>query len=266
MMMMMINHESLRVGRSALWVKMLRREIQVTFGALLSLQKIFSSKTPSFIPSKLTKMALVTIPELHNYQRHHSLSECPGQIQVIFGPMFSGKTTELLRRIKRYQIANHRCLVVKYEKDLRYNMNDVATHDKQTLAATACSVLYSIKKQALQATVIGIDEGQFFPDVVDFAEEMASEGKTVIVAALDGTFQRQAFGNVLNLVPLAESVVKLNAVCMNCFKDAAFTKRLGSDKKIEVIGGADKYMAVCRDCFKLAHIQDMLSNSMVAEH
>ncbi|KXJ29246.1 Thymidine kinase, cytosolic [Exaiptasia diaphana] len=211
-------------------------------------------------------MALVTVPGLTNYFRHHSISECPGQIQVIFGPMFSGKTTELLRRIKRYQIANHRCLVVKYEKDNRYDLGGIATHDRQTLAATACSVLYSIKKQASQATVIGIDEGQFFPDVVDFAEEMASEGKTVIIAALDGTFQRQAFGNILNLVPLAESVVKLNAVCMNCYKDAAFTKRLSADQKVEVIGGADKYMSVCRDCYNLASVQDMLNSSSEGEH
>lgn len=78
---------------------------------------------------------------------------------------------------------------------------------------------------------------------------MANAGKTVIVAALDGTFQRKAFGNILNLVPLAESVVKLTAVCMECFREAAYTKRLGVEKEVEVIGGADKYHAVCRLCY-----------------
>lgn len=78
---------------------------------------------------------------------------------------------------------------------------------------------------------------------------MANAGKTVIVAALDGTFQRKAFGVILNLVPLAESVVKLNAVCMGCFREAAYTKRLGTEKEVEVIGGADKYHAVCRLCY-----------------
>src|SRR5690348_9043635 len=87
-----------------------------------------------------------------------------------------------------------------------------------------------------------------FPDLVEFCEKMADMGKTVIVAALDGTFQRKPFGNVLNLVPLAESVCKLNAVCMLCQKDAAFTKRTVQDTALEVIGGADKYVAVCRAC------------------
>lgn len=78
---------------------------------------------------------------------------------------------------------------------------------------------------------------------------MANEGKTVIVAALDGTFQRKPFGEVLMLVPLAESVTKLNAVCMVCYKDAPFTRRLGNETKIELIGGSDMYISVCRTCF-----------------
>nr|XP_044600417.1 thymidine kinase, cytosolic isoform X4 [Equus asinus] len=88
-----------------------------------------------------------------------------------------------------------------------------------------------------------------FPDIVEFSEAMANAGKTVIVAALDGTFQRKAFGAILNLVPLAESVVKLTAVCMECFREAAYTKRLGTEKEVEVIGGADKYHSVCRLCY-----------------
>ncbi|XP_058140794.1 thymidine kinase, cytosolic isoform X1 [Dasypus novemcinctus] len=89
----------------------------------------------------------------------------------------------------------------------------------------------------------------WFPDIVEFSEAMANAGKTVIVAALDGTFQRKAFGNILNLVPLAESVVKLTAVCMGCFREASYTKRLGAETEVEVIGGADKYQSVCRLCY-----------------
>jgi hypothetical protein len=88
-----------------------------------------------------------------------------------------------------------------------------------------------------------------FPDVVTFCEEMANYGKTVIVAALDGTFQRKPFGKICELVPLAESVVKLTAVCQICQASAAFSKRLGDEKQIELIGGADKYIAVCRHCY-----------------
>uniref|UniRef100_A0A8C3RPY5 Thymidine kinase n=1 Tax=Chelydra serpentina TaxID=8475 RepID=A0A8C3RPY5_CHESE len=90
---------------------------------------------------------------------------------------------------------------------------------------------------------------QFFPDIVEFCEAMANVGKTVIVAALDGTFQRKAFGSILNLVPLAESVVKLNAVCMECYREASYTKRLGAEREVEVIGGSDKYHMVCCVCY-----------------
>ncbi|XP_002733254.1 thymidine kinase, cytosolic-like [Saccoglossus kowalevskii] len=174
-----------------------------------------------------------------------------GQIQVIFGPMFSGKTTELIRRIKRFQIANHSCLIVKYANDDRYDKNGIATHDREVKAAVSATELCPLRKTAMKYDVIGIDEGQFFPDCVEFSEEMASKGKKVIVAALDGTFQRKGFGNILNLVPLAESVIKLNAVCMHCYSEASYTKRLGVETAVEIIGGTDKYMAVCRACYVL---------------
>ncbi|XP_053309156.1 thymidine kinase, cytosolic [Spea bombifrons] len=178
-----------------------------------------------------------------------SPSKIRGQIQVIFGPMFSGKSTELMRRVRRFQIAQYKCLVIKYAKDTRYSKEHLATHDRNTMAAVSACTLADVVPEALSCSVIGIDEGQFFPDVVDFCEEMANRGKTVIVAALDGTFQRKAFGDILNLVPLAESVVKLNAVCMECYREASYTKRLGAEKEVEVIGGADMYHSVCRQCF-----------------
>lgn len=173
-----------------------------------------------------------------------------GEIQVIFGPMFSGKSTELIRRVKRYQIAKYRCLLVRYAKDVRYSTTAVATHDRQQLPAVSAEVLSSLNNAADGVNVIGIDEGQFFPDCVEFAERMANAGKIVIVAALDGTFQRVGFGDILRLIPLAESVVKLKAVCMACFSDASFTKRTTLEKELELIGGEDKYMAVCRSCHR----------------
>lgn len=164
--------------------------------------------------------------------------------------MFSGKTTELMRRMKRYQIANYNCLVIKYANDTRYDKEALATHDKQTLPATSAVTLLPMVGEASEYDVIGVDEGQFFPDVVTFCEQMADRGKTVIVAALDGTYQRKGFGNILELVPLAESVVKLTAVCMQCYGEASFTKRKGAETAVEVIGGADKYLATCRACYK----------------
>lgn len=128
---------------------------------------------------------------------------------------------------------------------------------------------------AMDFDVIGVDEGQFvrschrcafsfqksrpplflillslqFEGIADFCEKMSNMGKTVIVAALDGTFQRKPFGHILELVPLAEHVTKLKAVCVQCQGDAAFSKRLGSDTRVELIGGADMYNAVCRQCY-----------------
>ena len=156
-----------------------------------------------------------------------------------------------MRRLKRYQFAKHNCLIVKYQRDNRYDEEGISTHDQQTMRAVSCLTLSSLTEsgQVDDVSVIGIDEGQFFPDTVSFAEQMANRGKTVIVAALDGTFQRQEFGQILHLIPLAESVIKLTAVCMICFEEASFTKRIGQEKELEVIGGPEKYMAVCRKCF-----------------
>ena len=145
-------------------------------------------------------------------------------------------------------------MIVKYAKDVRYDEEGIATHCGMKIPATVSTTkLEEITNNILKEDydVIGIDEGQFFPDVVTWAETMANTGKVVVVAALDGTFQRKPFGDILSLIPLAEEVTKLKAVCMNCFEEAAFSKRITSDDegKVEVIGGADKYMAVCRACF-----------------
>jgi len=174
-----------------------------------------------------------------------------GEIQVILGPMFSGKTTELQRRIRRYKVADHQCLIVKYLNDTRYSETGMATHDRQTMDAVPCTLLDEVSPFVNEYDVIGIDEGQFFPDLVQHCEAWAKSGQTVIVAALDGTFQRRPFGSVLELIPLSEQVTKLSAVCVLCYNDASFTRRLGSETKIEVIGGAEKYLAVCRKCFSL---------------
>ncbi|XP_025081411.1 thymidine kinase, cytosolic-like [Pomacea canaliculata] len=172
-----------------------------------------------------------------------------GHIELIIGPMFSGKTTELIRRLKRYRVAQYGCLIVKYAGDTRYTDNGVATHDRQTLPAISTKTLAPIFSDALTYDVIGIDEGQFFTDVVSFSDQLANEGKIVIVAALDGTFQKKAFGDILNLVPVAENVTKLSAICAICYQSAAFTRRKTKENEVEVIGGGDKYVAVCRTCF-----------------
>ena len=150
--------------------------------------------------------------------------------------MFSGKSTELIRRLQRFKIARYNCLIVKYANDKRYTEDDaIATHDRQMLQAVNATKLNDLKSKfniVEDYDVIGIDEGQFFPDIIEFAESMANNGKTVIVAALDGTYQRKGFANILELVPLAEHVIKLTAVCMICFEDGSYTKRITEDKEV----------------------------------
>ena len=174
-----------------------------------------------------------------------------GQIQLIIGPMFSGKTTELIRRLKRYKVAKYECLIIKYALDVRYEeVDSLTTHDRQTLSAVSTVELMPLKTDAQNYDVIGIDEGQFFPDIADFAEEMANSGKTVIIAGLNGTYKRRGFNNILKLVPLSEDIIKLSAICMNCLKEeASYTKRIVKETDLEMIGGLEKYKAMCRKCF-----------------
>lgn len=174
-----------------------------------------------------------------------------GSIALVIGPMFAGKTTELMRRVKREVFAKKRCCIVKYSHDNRYDADNVATHDDQVLTATfSISKLAELEKKWKDYDVVAIDEGQFFPDLLPFCCNAADVGKHVIVCALDGDFLRKPFGSVCDLIPHCEEVMKITAICMNCHeKDACFTMRTVSSTEQELIGGANAYAAVCRDCY-----------------
>lgn len=174
-----------------------------------------------------------------------------GSIQLIIGPMFSGKSSELIRRVRRFEHARRVVMVVRYAHDTRYSSECVASHDKAMLKAISAVRLADARAQldAVGADVCAIDEGQMYEDIVEFAEDCASRGITVIVAALDGDFRRKPFGRILELIPLAEKVDKLSAVCVGCYGEAAFTERLTSATQVQLIGGADIYRPVCRRCF-----------------
>ena len=180
-----------------------------------------------------------------------------GQIQLILGPMWAEKTSELIRRCRRYKHAGKKCVMIKYSEDTRYSENYIVTHDGNKYEAIPCKILEEIKSKLdiCMYDVIGIDEGQFYDDIVEFCEELANGGKIVIVAALDGTFERKPFKRILELVPLSEHVIKLSSVCMKCGKDASFTmknnKNKGNEIKIIDIGGLDKYCSVCRTCYNI---------------
>lgn len=127
--------------------------------------------------------------------------------------------------------------------------------------AMKCNNLSEIRDIYKEYDAIAIDEGQFFSDIVEMAEIMANNGKYVIVSGLDGTFERKPFGNILNLVAIAEKVTKLNSICAYCFKLAAFSHRTVKSKEVELIGGEDSYKPVCRKCFFGNQISNSTPNS-----
>lgn len=175
-----------------------------------------------------------------------------GMVQVIYGPMFSGKTTELLRRVRIYRIRGAVCLLLK-TKDSRYenDIHNVMTHDQfNYLEAVSCDSLYEREGLVGEADIVAIDEGQFFPDIVEFCEELANRGKIVIVACLDSDYRREPFGNICSLVAKSEQVTKLGSICRYCKTDAYFTARISAETELRVIGGLDKYVPVCRRCYK----------------
>lgn len=187
-----------------------------------------------------------------------------GRVELIIGPMFAGKTTELMRRVKREIHARRSCFVIKYSKDTRYDVHNVASHDQLTLRAQAAvSQLTEVHDKWQKFDVLAIDEGQFFADLVDFCNTAADAGKIVMVSALDGDYRRKPFGQICELVPYCESVDKLTAVCMMCHEQpACFTRRTVNVEQQELIGGADMYIATCRGCYmrqQLPSIEEMRS-------
>ncbi|KJH51648.1 thymidine kinase [Dictyocaulus viviparus] len=182
-----------------------------------------------------------------------------GRIVCIVGPMFSGKTTELIRMHDRYKIAGKTCVLVKYAGDTRYDPELVITHKRVTAEGSTliARTLRDVRSElfAAETDVVAIDEGQFFNDLSYTCDQLALEGKIVIVAALDGSFLRKPFPEVSQLIPISDEVKKLSAVCMKCGDDAPFTFRSTNEKAVEVIGGEDTYQALCRFCYYTCSIR-----------
>ena len=177
-----------------------------------------------------------------------------GMIQIICGPMFSGKTTELLRRVRRYMIQNEQCLLLKStEERYKDSLRRIVSHDQHYLEAHPCDKLYDKFQEACSAGVIGIDEGQFFEDIVPFSEELANRGKIVIIASLDSDFRREPFGKITELIAKAEDITKLTSICFLCKQDAAFSARITPEQDVVLIGGSEKYRPVCRACYFEMH-------------
>lgn len=179
----------------------------------------------------------------------HLLPRDTGWIEVITGCMFSGKTEELIRRLRRAQIAKQEVLIIKPEIDKRYSDNNIVSHNTQTLASVVLPDASQILNLAKSAQVIGIDEVQFFGnEVVDICKELANKGKRVIVAGLDQDYTAKPFEPVPQLLCEAEYITKTLAICMACGNPADRTQRKTISSEKVLIGAADIYEARCRKC------------------
>ena len=174
-----------------------------------------------------------------------------GWIEVICGPMFSGKTEELIRRLVRSQIAQQKVTIFKPTLDDRYSEDYIVSHNKRKIKTLTVRNPSDIEKYSQDANVIGIDEAQFFDlSLVNVCKKLADEGKRIIIAGLEKDFQAIPFGPMPQLLVDAEYVTKVNAICIRCGNPANFSQRISDEKKQVVIGEIDKYEARCRKCFK----------------
>jgi thymidine kinase len=181
-----------------------------------------------------------------------NVSASSGWIEVVCGSMFSGKTQELIRRLKLANIAKQKVQVFNSHLDVRYAKEHLVSHDKSMLAAKAVKSAREILKEVDKDTqVVGIDEAHFFgPEIVEVAQKLADSGRRVIVAGLDQDYRGEAFDNMAKLMAVAEFVTKNLAICMVCGNPAHFSQRLTDSGKRIVVGAGDKYEARCRKCFQ----------------
>lgn len=186
-------------------------------------------------------------------EEHNILTQQQGRIEIICGSMFSGKTEELIRRLKRARIARQRVEIYKPAIDTRYSDNDVVSHDANSIPSTPVESARSILLMASDAQVVGIDEAQFFDDaIVEVCNELANSGKRVIVARLDMDFKGIPFGPMPQLMAIAEDVTKVHAICVKCGNLAHVSHRIVKDEQRVLLGEQHEYEPLCRQCYNKA--------------
>jgi thymidine kinase len=174
-----------------------------------------------------------------------------GWIEVICGPMFSGKTEELIRRLKRAQYARQNLQIFKPQIDDRYDADSIVSHSQQALPSHPVADVAQMRDELdAHVKVIGIDEVQFFDlDVIDFCNDMANKQCRVVVAGLDQDYRAEPFGPMPQLLAAAEYVTKLHAICVKCGNPAHRSYRLASNPQQVLVGSGERYEARCRRCF-----------------
>jgi thymidine kinase len=174
-----------------------------------------------------------------------------GWIEVICGSMFSGKTEELIRRLRRAQIARQKVAIFKPKIDIRYSNDHIVSHNQQRIPSIAVEKAGEILQYVSQAQVLGIDEAQFFDNsLVDVCHQLANSGRRVIVAGLDKDYRGVPFEPIPQLLCEAEYITKTLAICMKCGNPANYTQRLSKSAERVLLGATDTYEARCRNCFE----------------
>ena len=173
-----------------------------------------------------------------------------GWIEVVCGSMFSGKTEELIRRLKRAKFANQKVEIFKPCIDTRYSEEEVVSHDSHAIRSTPGDSPQNILLMSSDVDVVGIDEAQFFDEsIVDVCRQLADNGVRVIVAGLDMDYMGKPFGPMPALMATAEYVTKVHAICVRCGNLAHHSHRLTADEKLVMLGEKDTYEPICRHCF-----------------
>ena len=175
-----------------------------------------------------------------------------GWIEVICGSMFSGKTEELIRRIRRAEIAKMNTIIFKPNIDNRYSANHIVSHNQSKMESILVEDINEILENSTEMDVIGIDEAQFFSnELIPVCKKLAKDNKRVVVAGLDTDFKGIPFGPMPALMCESDFLDKLRAICVKCGNPASFSQRITKDSKQVLIGETDVYEARCRNCFKI---------------
>lgn len=181
-----------------------------------------------------------------------------GWIEVICGSMFSGKTEELIRRLKRARIANQKIQIFKPVTDTRYHVEDVVSHDENSIKSLPVASSIDILKNLSEVNVVGIDEAQFFDEKLpEVCQKLAIQGIRVIVAGLDMDYKGVPFGPIPHLLSVAEYITKVHAICPHCGNLATHSYRFSTEEGQVVLGEKDKYEPRCRICYEMGNILDL---------
>lgn len=186
----------------------------------------------------------------------NSANRKTGWIEVVCGSMFSGKTEELIRRLRRAQIANQKVEIFKPVLDTRYSKDEIVSHNQNSIPSTPVSSSQQILLLAAEVEVVGIDEAQFFDlALIDVAQELANRGVRVIVAGLDMDFRAKPFGPMPGLLATAEYVTKVHAICQRCGSLANYSYRLSARDQQIMLGEQSDYEPRCRRCYYLEEVE-----------